>query len=61
MSNGFHGSHAAVKNGGKLIKVEIATICEWMKESWPELPQEIIVRTFKKFRISSVMEVDTIF
>jgi len=42
--------------GGNLRKPEYNIICKWILEAWAEIPQEMIVKSFKKCGISNAMD-----
>lgn len=51
----LNGDHSYTK-GGLRRKPELPTICQWILDSWMELPKKIIVKAFKKCGISNAMD-----
>lgn len=49
------GEHSFTPNGN-LKRPTLATVCSWVKESWDDIPTDIIVRAFKKTSISNRMD-----
>ena len=49
------GEHAFTKSG-RMKKVELDTICQWILDVWEALPTDLIVRLFKKCGITNDMD-----
>ncbi|CAB4413248.1 unnamed protein product [Rhizophagus irregularis] len=52
MNNGGAGYTAA----GNLRRAKISEVCRWVKRSWENVSEEIIIRTFKKCGISNALD-----
>ena len=42
--------------GGNVRAAPLSTICEWVKDSWNEIPSEMVARWFEKCGISNAMD-----
>ncbi|CAI2197160.1 9_t:CDS:1, partial [Funneliformis geosporum] len=42
---------------GNLKKPDYSIICKWILDTWAEIPNEMIVKSFKKCGISNAMDV----
>ena len=41
---------------GNMRAVSLTTVCEWVKDTWQNIPSEMVVRSFKKCGISNAMD-----
>ena len=42
--------------GGNIRAAPLPTICTWIKDSWDEIPRDMVARSFKKCGISNAMD-----
>ena len=42
--------------GGKMKRVEIDVICSWIKCAWDDIPEEMIIKSFKKCGITNALD-----
>jgi hypothetical protein len=43
---------------GNLKRPDLPTVCQWIVESWNEIPREMIIKSFLKCGISNSMDSD---
>ena len=41
---------------GNMRAALLTTVCEWVKDTWQNIPSEMVVRSFKKCGISNAMD-----
>ena len=41
---------------GRIRKVELTQICQWMYEAWEDIPNELIKKSFRKYCITNAMD-----
>src|ERR1700740_422549 len=52
MANGGAGETAA----GNLRRAKLSDVCGWVKRSWDNIPDEVIIQSFKKCKISNSLD-----
>jgi len=50
-----NGDHTFTASGKKR-RAELDVICNWIKEAWEEIPQQLIRKSFLKCSITSAMD-----
>ncbi|CAG8456685.1 5509_t:CDS:2, partial [Gigaspora rosea] len=51
MANGGNG----LTKGENLKRADLSTVCYWVLDAWNDIPEDIIVRAFKKCGISNCL------
>ena len=52
MANGGAGETVA----GNLWRAKLSDVCGWVKRSWDNIPNEVIIQSFKKCKISNSLD-----